>query len=210
MGRTKNFNNREAFGQAYAEECAFSNYHVDAWRDTANLGMLNEFRDEIDQMTNGLDLNDPAVQKPEDVEQFEEANKVIFLIEQIFEQIKAFIKKFVDTTDDRIKLMDTDWDEYRVEMQAELDALLESDKIDDVRSIYYSMFFRIFQRFDSLKWYNFKYTSVFEAVFKQAWDGSNLNIDTLFSCFIDPTPFITKVEINDDVFQELEAHIKNE
>ena len=123
-------------------------------------------------MTNGLDLNDPAVQKPEDVEQFEEANKVIFLIEQIFEQIKAFIKKFVDTTDDRIKLMDTDWDEYRVEMQAELDALLESDKIDDVRSIYYSMFFRIFQRFDSLKWYNFKYTSVFEAVFKQAWDGS--------------------------------------
>ena len=48
LGRTKNFNNREAFGQAYAEECAFSNYHVDAWRDTANLGMLNEFRDEID------------------------------------------------------------------------------------------------------------------------------------------------------------------
>ena len=75
-------------------------------------------------MTNGLDLNDPAVQKPEDIEQFEEANKVIFLIEQIFEQIKAFIKKFVDTTDDRIKLMDTDWDEYRVEMQAELNALL--------------------------------------------------------------------------------------
>ena len=48
LGRTKNFNNREAFGQAYAEECAFSNYHVDAWRGTANLGMLNEFRDEID------------------------------------------------------------------------------------------------------------------------------------------------------------------
>ena len=38
-------------------------------------------------------------------------------------------------------------------MQAELDALLESEKLDDVRSIYYSLFFRIFERFDDLKWF---------------------------------------------------------
>ena len=174
--------------------------------------MLDEFRDEIDQMTGGLDVNDPTVEKPDDVEQFEEANKVIFLIEEIFEQIKVFLQKFVDATDDRIQLLNTDWDDYREEMQAELDALLESEKLDDVRSIYYSIFFRIFERFDELKWFNFKYTSVFKAVFDQAWNGvtNKLDIDVLFTCFIDPKPFISTVQIGTDVFQELEAHIKNQ
>ena len=209
LGRTKNFNNREAFGQAYSEECAFSNFHVDAWRDVANLAMLDEFRDEIDQMT---EVPDNAPEKPEDVEQYEEANKVVFLIEEIFEQIKLFIKKFVDSTDERIKLLDTDWDEYRIEMQAELDALLESETIDDVKSIYYSIFFRIFERFDNLKWYNFKYTSIFEAVFNKAFNvtTNKLDIDLLFTCFVDPSPFITTVEINDDVFQELEGYVRNQ
>ena len=154
LGRTKNFNNREAFGQAYAEECAFSNFHVDNWRDVANLDMLDEFRDEIDQMTGGLDVNDPTVEKPDDVEQFEEANKVIFLIEEIFEQIKVFLQKFVDATDDRIQLLNTDWDDYREEMQAELDALLESEKLDGVEGILEHTLFKgtYFPTWEGLFW----------------------------------------------------------
>ena len=70
LGRTKSFDNREFFGQAYAEECAFNYYHVDEWRSDLNQEMINKFKDEIKEFTTD---NEDEEQK----EQFEEANKMV-------------------------------------------------------------------------------------------------------------------------------------
>ena len=114
LDRSKNFDHREFFGQAYSEECAFRNYHVDQWRDILNAEMLQDFLNQMQEFTTPqpgpgrpigdpipetdpeADRTDPVIVVDPIVEDFKRANVMVFLVEAIYEQMKVFMQFFID------------------------------------------------------------------------------------------------------------------
>jgi len=239
LGRSKNFDHREFFGQAYSEECAFRNYHVDQWRDILNAEMVLDFLNQMEEFTtpevttpttpvtnpNDPDTgnNDPVIVVDPIVEDFKRANVMVFLVESIYEQMKVFIQMFIDmelpgtfpdrTEQDKTRLviLDVDFEPFRRELQNMLDGLLDTEPTDDVRGIYFSVFYQFFAFFDSIKFYNFKYTTIFEAGFDAAWnvDENKLDLPTLVTCFFEPDKYITDNR-PDNIFVDMEEYIKTQ